>query len=150
MSSSRFPWSARASVTRALAARRCLPVHYMAGRVGDGSPAARLAPGTWCDIRVTTEAGSGPGPVVIDGGDRSCVQLLLELCGHIARHPPGTVVHLIATDPAAPLDLAAWCHLTGHRYLGAAGASLDCRPVYALQVSGSPCPTDPASPWRLA
>jgi len=28
------------------------------------------------------------------------------------------VIHLIARDPAAPLDLAAWCHLTGHTYLG--------------------------------
>lgn len=27
-------------------------------------------------------------------------------------------VRLIATDPAAPLDLPAWCHLTGHTYLG--------------------------------
>jgi tRNA 2-thiouridine synthesizing protein A len=97
---------------------------------------------------MTAEEGCGSVPVVIDGGDRACVQLLLELRGHIARHPPGTVLHLIATDPAAPLDLAAWCHLTGHRYLGAAGRSRDCRPVYALQASGSPRPTDAASPWR--
>jgi tRNA 2-thiouridine synthesizing protein A len=100
--------------------------------------------------RATEEAGSGTGPVVIDGGDRSCVQLLLELRGHVARHPPGTVIHLIATDPAAPLDLAAWCHLTGHRYLGAAGQSPDSRPVHGLQVSASPRPTDAASPWRPA
>ena len=31
---------------------------------------------------------------------------------------PARWIHLIATDPAAPLDLAAWCHLTGHRSLG--------------------------------
>lgn len=47
------------------------------------------------------------------------------------RHPPaeaagphrrsgaaGSVVHVIATDPAAPLDLPAWCPVTGHTYLG--------------------------------
>ena len=33
---------------------------------------------------------------------------------------PGAVVHVIATDPAAPLDLPACCHMTGHTYLGAA------------------------------
>ncbi len=32
--------------------------------------------------------------------------------------PPVTVVHVLANDPAAPLDLPAWCHLTGHDYLG--------------------------------
>ena len=99
---------------------------------------------------MTTQAGSGSGPVVIDGGGRSCVQRPLELRGHIARHPHATVIHLIATDPAAPLDLAAWCHLTGHRYLGAAGENPDCRPVYALQVRGSPRPVGAASPWRPA
>ncbi|TDD64635.1 sulfurtransferase TusA family protein, partial [Actinomadura darangshiensis] len=57
-------------------------------------------------------------PVVIDGGDRSCVRLLLELREHIADLAPGSVIHLIASDPAAPIDLPAWCHLTGHTYLG--------------------------------
>lgn len=97
-----------------------------------------------------TQEGTGSGPVVIDGQDRSCVRLLLELREHISRHRPGTVIYLIATDPAAPLDLAAWCHLTGHRYLGAAGESPGGRPVYALQVGGSPRPTSAASPWRPA
>jgi hypothetical protein len=34
--------------------------------------------------------------VVIDGGDHTCVALLLELRGHLTRLPPRTVVHLIA------------------------------------------------------
>jgi tRNA 2-thiouridine synthesizing protein A len=46
-------------------------------------------------------------PVVIDGGDRTCVALLIELRGHITRLAPGTVIHLIASDPAAPIDLAS-------------------------------------------
>ena len=61
---------------------------------------------------------------------------------------PGTVIHLIATDPAAPLDRAAWCHLTGHRYLGTTGDSP--RPVFALQISGTARPTHTTSPWRPA
>ncbi|MEU5575867.1 sulfurtransferase TusA family protein [Streptomyces coeruleorubidus] len=47
-----------------------------------------------------------------------CVTLLLRLRNEIADAQPGTVVHVIATDPAAPLDLPAWC-----------------RPVYGLRFA---------------
>ncbi|WP_344822542.1 sulfurtransferase TusA family protein [Actinocorallia longicatena] len=86
-------------------------------------------------------------PVVIDGGDKSCVRLLLELRAHIAALPPETVVHLIALDPAAPIDLPAWCHMTGHAYLGVVAPA---PPTYALRSAARPVPTDPASPWRRA
>ncbi|MER7547359.1 sulfurtransferase TusA family protein [Actinomadura sp.] len=85
-------------------------------------------------------------PVVIDGGDRSCVRLLLELRGRLAGLAPGTVVHLIALDPAAPIDLPAWCHLTGHAYLGPVERAP--APTYALRVAADPRPTSPESPWR--
>ncbi|TDB85176.1 sulfurtransferase TusA family protein [Actinomadura sp. KC216] len=85
-------------------------------------------------------------PVVIDGGDRSCVRLLLELRGHIAGLAPGTVVHLIASDPVAPIDLPAWCHLTGHAYLGPVDGAE--RPTYALRVAADSRPTSAESPWR--
>ncbi|HEX2316966.1 MAG TPA: sulfurtransferase TusA family protein [Thermomonospora sp.] len=87
-------------------------------------------------------------PVVIDGGDRSCVRLLLELRGHVADLAAGTEVHLIAADPAAPLDLAAWCHMTGHEYLGPVPGA--ARATYALRVGGAARETDPERPWRLA
>ena len=85
--------------------------------------------------------------MVLDGGDRTCTALLLELRGHLTRFPPGTVIHLIARDPAAPLDLAAWCHLTGHAYLGPVPA---VAPTYALRTSAACRPTQPHSPWRPA
>jgi tRNA 2-thiouridine synthesizing protein A len=87
-------------------------------------------------------------PVVIDGGDRTCVALLLELRGHITRLPPRTVIHLIASDPAAPIDLAAWCHLTGHTYLGPVREPRGA-PAYALRTSAISRQTQPRSPWRL-
>jgi tRNA 2-thiouridine synthesizing protein A len=92
--------------------------------------------------------GPKPPPAVIDGGDRSCVRLLLELRDRVARLPAGTVIHLIATDPAAPLDLAAWCHLTGHIYLGPLPRHGQ-RPAYALRVSPQARPVAPKSPWRI-
>ncbi|MFG3437274.1 sulfurtransferase TusA family protein [Nonomuraea sp. NPDC047897] len=83
---------------------------------------------------------------MLDGGERRCVHLLLELSRLVAGLAPGSVVHLIATDPAAPLDLPAWCHLTGHPYLGPVPGRH--QPTYALQVSGEARPVDPDSPWR--
>jgi tRNA 2-thiouridine synthesizing protein A len=86
-----------------------------------------------------------PTPVVIDGGDRACVALLLELRARISGLPAGTVIHLIASDPAAPIDLPAWCHLTGHAYLGPIRAA---PPTYALRTTATAVATDHASPWR--
>ena len=85
-------------------------------------------------------------PVTLDGGDRRCVQLLIELRRLTLQVPAGTVIHLIATDPAAPLDLPAWCHLTGHTYLGPRPVA--DRPTYTMQVSAGAAITDPDRPWR--
>jgi tRNA 2-thiouridine synthesizing protein A len=87
-------------------------------------------------------------PVIIDGGDRYCTALLLELRACIRQLPAGTVIHLIAADPAAPIDLPAWCHLTGHTYLGAIRST--ARPTYAVRTISAPAATEPASPWRRA
>jgi tRNA 2-thiouridine synthesizing protein A len=95
-------------------------------------------------------------PLVLDGGDRRCVQLLIELRRMVDEAEPGTVIHLITTDPAASLDLPAWCHLTGHDYLGVfstasslipgAGAG---RSTYGLRVRSGSRRSAPESPWRL-
>ncbi|GIH79262.1 sulfurtransferase TusA family protein [Planobispora longispora] len=87
-------------------------------------------------------------PTVLDGGDRRCVQLLIELRRLTEALAPGTVVHLIATDPAAPIDLPAWCHLTRHAYLGALPGT--ARPTYALRVQAAVRETRADSPWRLS
>ena len=87
------------------------------------------------------------GPVVINGGDRARVRLLLKLRARISGLPGGTVIHLIASDPAAPIDLPAWCHLTGHAYLGTIPAATA---TFALRTISAPGTTDPASPWRPA
>ena len=57
--------------------------------------------------------------------------LLRELRARICGLADGTIIYLIASDPAAPIDLAAWCHLTGHAYPGAVPAA---RPTYALRT----------------
>jgi hypothetical protein len=66
-------------------------------------------------------AADAPPPVVIDGGDRACVALLLELRSRIAQLSPGTVIHL----------------------------NHSANPAYALRASADHRQTEPHSPWRL-
>ena len=86
--------------------------------------------------------------VIVDGGDKACGELLLVLARHLLGLPAGSIIRLVATDPAAVIDLPAWCHLTGHRYL-ANGVGVDDRPYYDLQTTASPHLTKPTHPWRL-
>ena len=86
-----------------------------------------------------------PAPgITVDGTGLLCVTLLLRLRKEIAGAQPGTVVHVIATDPAAPLDLPAWCHMTGHHYLGPVPD--DERRVYALRIAAGARPTGASAP----
>lgn len=89
-----------------------------------------------------------PAPdITVDGTGLLCVTLLLRLRKEIDGAKPGTVVHVIATDPAAPLDLPAWCHMTGHHYLGPVPNAADL-PVYALQIAADARPTRAGAPWH--
>ncbi|MGW5264728.1 sulfurtransferase TusA family protein [Microbispora sp. NPDC004025] len=83
--------------------------------------------------------------LIVDGTGLLCVTLLLRLCAAIDALRPGAVVHIIATDPAAPLDLPAWCHTTGHTYLGPVPGA---RPVYAVEIAAHVRPTHPSKPWH--
>lgn len=57
--------------------------------------------------------------LVHDAGDLGCGDLVLQLRFELADLPPGTVLEVRATDPAAPVDLPAWCGLVGHTLLHA-------------------------------
>jgi tRNA 2-thiouridine synthesizing protein A len=49
-----------------------------------------------------------------DAGDLGCGDLVLELRNRLRALQPGAVLAVRATDPAAPIDLPAWCGLCGH------------------------------------
>ncbi len=87
--------------------------------------------------------------LTVDGTGLLCVTLLLRLRKEIHGAAPGTLVHVVATDPAASLDLPAWCHMTGHHYLGPVPDD-DERPVYALRLAADADPTRPDAPWHSA
>jgi tRNA 2-thiouridine synthesizing protein A len=52
-----------------------------------------------------------------DAGDLGCGDLVLELRTRMRALPAGGLLHLVARDPAAPVDLPAWCGLVGHDLL---------------------------------
>jgi tRNA 2-thiouridine synthesizing protein A len=54
---------------------------------------------------------------VLDGGDRSCGELILALKRAIDRLRTGEILKLMSRDPGAKEDLPAWCRITGHRLL---------------------------------
>ncbi|MFF2809132.1 sulfurtransferase TusA family protein [Streptomyces sp. NPDC058000] len=90
-----------------------------------------------------------PAPdITVDGTGLLCATLLFRLRKEIDGAEPGTVVHVIATDPAAPLDLPAWCHMTGHHYLGPVPDG--ARSVHALRLSAQARPTRADAPWHPA
>lgn len=54
-----------------------------------------------------------------DAGDLGCGDLVIDLKFKLADMAPGAVLLVRATDPAAPVDLPAWCGLVGHTLLHA-------------------------------
>ena len=86
-------------------------------------------------------------PVVVDGIGMLCIRLLIKLRGVMADAAPGTVVHVLTTDPAAPIDLPSWCHLTGHEYLGKLEETPE-RAVHAVRVVEGAVRTRSDRPWH--
>ncbi|MEI8081948.1 MAG: sulfurtransferase TusA family protein [Actinomycetes bacterium] len=62
-------------------------------------------------------------PVTIDERGRRCPLPVISL-GRVATGlPDGSQITVLADDPAAGQDIAAWCRMRGARYLGSATAS---------------------------
>lgn len=54
-----------------------------------------------------------------DAGHMGCGEILLLLRRRMKALDPGEVFKLTAHDPGAPVDMPAWCRLTGRRLLRA-------------------------------
>ena len=67
-----------------------------------------------------------------DAGDMACGELVLELRLRLSSVPERGVLRVSARDPAAPVDLPAWCGLTGHGLLSAR------HPLYWIERKPSP------------
>jgi TusA-related sulfurtransferase len=56
--------------------------------------------------------------VVIDCAGQRCPMPVIELARRIGDVPVGGTVTVLADDPAARLDIPAWCRMRGQEYLG--------------------------------
>ena len=54
-----------------------------------------------------------------DAGHMGCGEILLLLRRRMQALSPGEAFKLTAHDPGAPVDMPAWCRLTGRRLLRA-------------------------------
>ncbi len=56
--------------------------------------------------------------LVLDCLGRPCPVPVIELARHLTDVPVGAVIEVHADDPAAALDIPAWCRLREQHYLG--------------------------------
>jgi tRNA 2-thiouridine synthesizing protein A len=55
-----------------------------------------------------------PDPELLDCRGQRCPLPVIALARRITEVPVGTVVRVLADDPAAGNDIAAWCRMRGH------------------------------------
>jgi TusA-related sulfurtransferase len=70
--------------------------------------------------------------IVLDQRGRRCPLPVIELARHIGDVPIGGELGVAADDPAARLDIPAWCRMRGHDYTGETAAP-DGTPVYSVR-----------------
>lgn len=59
-----------------------------------------------------------PELVVVDARGLRCPLPVIRLAQRARGCPLGTVVEVLATDPAAAADIPAWCRMRGQEFLG--------------------------------
>lgn len=62
-----------------------------------------------------------------DAGESGCGRLIVELDRRLAGMAAGERIEVIARDAGAPVDLPAWCRMTGHPLVSAEP------PVYVIE-----------------
>jgi tRNA 2-thiouridine synthesizing protein A len=54
-----------------------------------------------------------------EAGELGCGQLVFELNRQLDRVEPGETLEVTTNDPGAPVDVPAWCRMTGHALVAA-------------------------------
>ena len=68
----------------------------------------------------------------LDCRGRRCPLPVIMVAARVPELAPGTVLRVRTDDPAAGPDLAAWCRMRGHGFLG--GGTDGDHEVYRIQV----------------
>ncbi|WP_448060993.1 sulfurtransferase TusA family protein [Cellulomonas hominis] len=61
---------------------------------------------------------SGGEVLVLDASGLRCPAPVIRLARLAKDSPPGTRIAVLATDPAARLDIPAWARMRGHELVG--------------------------------
>lgn len=67
------------------------------------------------------------GVRTVDAKGLCCPVPIIELAKAVRQLPAGARVLLLATDPATPADVRAWCDATGHRLVSIETGEGGCR-----------------------
>jgi tRNA 2-thiouridine synthesizing protein A len=70
--------------------------------------------------------------LTLDCRGQRCPLPIIELARRIGDVTVGAVVEVVADDPAARPDTAAWCRMRGHEHLGEVVAA-DGVPTYRVR-----------------
>ncbi|BEP15379.1 hypothetical protein acdb102_36900 [Acidothermaceae bacterium B102] len=57
--------------------------------------------------------------MIVDSRGTLCPQPVIDLARAAKDAEPGTVIEVLADDPAAATDIPAWCRLRGAEFVGA-------------------------------
>ncbi|MEJ3745291.1 sulfurtransferase TusA family protein [Actinomycetes bacterium KLBMP 9797] len=69
--------------------------------------------------------------IVLDCLGQRCPLPVIALARRLPQVPVGTVVRVLADDPAAANDIPAWCRMRAQEYLGA--TPVDGSPAYEVR-----------------
>ncbi|MFC4105511.1 sulfurtransferase TusA family protein [Micromonospora zhanjiangensis] len=68
---------------------------------------------------------------MIDCLGQRCPLPVIAVARRITQVPVGAVVRVLADDPAAAVDLPAWCRLRGHEFVAA--TTVHTAPAYDVR-----------------
>jgi tRNA 2-thiouridine synthesizing protein A len=57
-------------------------------------------------------------PETLDCRGQRCPLPVIALARRLPELPVGAVLRVLADDPAAAVDIPAWCRMRGHEYTG--------------------------------
>jgi tRNA 2-thiouridine synthesizing protein A len=67
-------------------------------------------------------------PEILDCRGQRCPLPVIALASRLVQLPVGAVLRVLSDDPAAAVDIPAWCRLRDQQYLGEApGPGYDVR-----------------------
>jgi len=70
--------------------------------------------------------------IELDCRQMVCPAPIIELARHLGDVAVGELLAVVASDAAARVDVAAWCRMTGHEYVGEEAAD-DGVPRYVVR-----------------